>query len=163
MPAFHGDRRGGGAIQRMTNPEMAPEQKRTFAACMPALAEVLAFVEEAGMSAGMSRPDTLRVVFVVEELFTNTVTHGHGGDSGASVEIALLVKEGQARLTYVDHAPAFDPLEGFKVEPGSLTATLSQRPVGGLGSWLVGHLVETAHYRRDAGRNILELSVPLAA
>lgn len=141
---------------------MASEHKRTFTARLAALAEVLAFVEETGMSAGMSRADALRMVFIVEELFTNTVTHGHGGDSGATVEIDLRVEPGQARLTYIDHAPAFDPLEGFKGPPGSLTATLPQRPVGGLGTYLVGHLVETAHYRRETGRNILELSLPLS-
>jgi anti-sigma regulatory factor (Ser/Thr protein kinase) len=135
--------------------------RQSFEARMDALASALAFVEEACAAEGMGRPDVLRMVFIVEELFTNTVTHGHGGDCALPIDVALTVDDGQARLSYADSAPAHDPLAGIKGAPGTLATSISLRPVGGLGAYLVGHLIESARYRREDGRNVLELFLPL--
>lgn len=138
-----------------------PREERTFRARMADLGPAIAFVESAGASAGVARRDVLRLAFVVEELFTNTVMHGHGADCDAPVSVALDIVDGGAVLEYADSAPAYDPRERLAAEPGALGATVSQRPVGGLGTYLIGQLVETARYAREGGRNCLSVTLPL--
>jgi anti-sigma regulatory factor (Ser/Thr protein kinase) len=45
----------------------------------------------------------------VEELFLNTVKHGHRGGSDAPVWITMEAADGSVSLTYEDRAPPFNP------------------------------------------------------
>ena len=43
---------------------------------------------------GVPRKACLRLTLLVEELFTNTVVHGHGADSEAPVYLAIALQPG---------------------------------------------------------------------
>jgi anti-sigma regulatory factor (Ser/Thr protein kinase) len=140
---------------------MAPTEQRTFHARMAMLAETAAFVEDFCARGAVGRDDALRLTLIVEELFTNTVTHGHGGDCDALVVVALTRSGGHVELRYEDAAPAYDPLTRLVTAPPSLTAPVEARPVGGLGMHLVGQLASGARYAYESGRNRLWLVVAL--
>ena len=97
----------------------------------------------------------MRLRLVVEELFVNTVMHGHGGDSDAPVDISILLAGDRVVLTYVDVAPPFDPFA--EVHDPAAEARLEDRRVGGLGVFLVRQFVDELDYRREDGRNHLRL------
>jgi anti-sigma regulatory factor (Ser/Thr protein kinase) len=136
-------------------------EERAFEARLADLGPAIEFVESACASHGVARPDALRLAFIVEELFTNTVMHGHGGDSEAPVALALRFEPAAVSLDYADSAPAYNPMDHFHGEPSGMATTLTMRPVGGLGAYLVGQLIETSHYRREGERNLLHLRLPL--
>ena len=138
---------------------MNGEEHRVFEARLAMLAETAAFVESFCSRHGIARTDTLRLTLIVEELFTNTVTHGHGGDRDASIGIALSADAGEVSLIYEDTAPRYDPLAGFSTPPSALDADVEARPIGGLGVFLVGQLVHDARYAYEEGRNRLWLKV----
>ncbi len=140
---------------------MTSTDRRSFAARMAELGPALEFVETACAARGVARRDALRLAFILEELFTNTVTHGHGGDCAAPVSLALGFEADAVVLDYRDSAPAYNPLDRFHREPAGMDAPLSARQAGGLGVYLVGRLVETGCYRRAGGRNLLRLRLPL--
>ena len=106
-----------------TNPNV--ERRQTFRARLDEGPTLAAFLEAA--VAGMGDRISMRLRLVVEELFVNTVTHGHGGDSDAPVDITLLVAEDRVVLTYVDVAPPFDPFAEVQ-EPEIDTAAGSTGP-----------------------------------
>jgi serine/threonine-protein kinase RsbW len=54
------------------------------------------------------------------------------------------------QLTVLDDAPPFDPLEA--PEPDT-TLPVEQRPLGGLGIFLVRKLMDEVQYERRDGRN----------
>jgi hypothetical protein len=89
------------------------------------------------------------------------VTHGHGGDCAALVTLDLAFEAGMVGFDYADSAPEHNPLDHFHGDCSSLATTLTMRPVGGHGTNLIGRLIETGRYRREAGRNQLYLSLPL--
>ena len=140
---------------------MISHEERAFEARLADIGPAIEFVESACAAHGVARPDALRIAFIVEELFTNTVMHGHGGDCPAPVTLGLGFEAGAASLDYADSAPAYNPLDHFHGEPSGIATTLSMRPVGGLGAYLVGQLIETGRYSREGGRNILHLRLPL--
>src|ERR1044072_8916566 len=64
-----------------------------------------AFIETFCKDAGLPRDSTLKANLVVEELFLNTVKHGHRGGSDAPVWITMEAADGSVSLTYEDRAP----------------------------------------------------------
>ena len=56
-----------------------------------------------------------------------------------------------------DFGRVFNPLEA---DPPDLSRGLADRPIGGLGVFLVRSMVDSIAYRRDADRNILSFTFP---
>lgn len=123
-------------------------------AMIPATA---AFAEAFCERNGIDRNVALRLRLVIEELFTNTISHGYRGECDAHVRIALALDDGELTLRYDDGAPEYDPREQWSSPPSSLAQPVGERPVGGLGVHLVGGLVSRAHYVREDERNRLWL------
>jgi anti-sigma regulatory factor (Ser/Thr protein kinase) len=120
---------------------------------MDAFAALAAFADGAARDAGFGRNDLLRLRLVLEELFTNTVRHGHGGDSDHPVDVTFDVTCGRVRVTYEDVAAEFDPCTP------PLRAPAEERPVGELGLILVRTWARDLAYQRIEGRNRLTLSL----
>ena len=131
----------------------------TFRGRLPAFAEVRAWAEAFGAAVGAERSAILRLVLVLEELFTNTVMHGYGAGADGPVWVMLASRDGGIEVTYEDAAPPFDPLiEG--PSPGVDQPGRDQAPPGGLGLALVRGLTASARYARVDGRNRVTLTVP---
>lgn len=91
-----------------------------------------------------------RLQLLVEELFTNTVAHGHGGECGAGIRIALRFADDELVLHYSDEAPPFDTAS----HPGREAA---HNRIGGLGLTLLHGLSKTLRYSRRDMHNVTEL------
>jgi anti-sigma regulatory factor (Ser/Thr protein kinase) len=133
---------------------------REFAARMGALREVRGFIESVCREAAIARNDTLRIALVAEELFTNSVKHGYGGDSTMQVWLTLQPEDGACRLVYEDAAPRYDPFADL-AEP-NLEAPVDAHAVGGLGVLLVARFSRSHEYTRAGDRNRISLVLPLA-
>jgi anti-sigma regulatory factor (Ser/Thr protein kinase) len=137
--------------------EGASHHVHVFPARMSALPDVMAFTARACGAAGFARDACHRLALLVEELFANTVAHGHGEDSDAPVSIAFDVEPGRVRLLYEDTGPAHDPFAS--VTPPDDAADVDDRPVGGLGVVLIAAMARDVEYRRADGRNRIALVV----
>lgn len=116
-----------------------------------------AFIDDFCSGAGLPRETCLRANLVVEELFLNTVKHGHGGGSDAPVWVTLAARGGRVDVTYEDHAPPFNPFA-----PGTrdmLEALAGARKEGGLGVILARGLTASADYAYLFGRNRIQLTL----
>ena len=135
---------------------MSGSEARAFQARSDQLALALAFIEEVCERQGVAPGDTLRLTLVVEELFTNTLMHGHRGDHTSQVHIELEVRPAQLALRMADQAPPFDPLQYLARLP-ALDRPLEERKPGGLGLPLVAQMSETLDYAHVDGFNRLSL------
>ncbi len=137
---------------------MSTTQTRTFPARLAETSNVSGFVTSA--VAGMDSRLAMRLRLAVEELFVNTVTHGHGGDSDAAVDVTVCVDGDRVVLVYEDDAPRFDPFA--RVEHPDVAATLEARDVGHLGVFLVTQVAAGCRYERAGDRNCITLELPAA-
>jgi len=122
-----------------------------FTAKLQSFNDVRTFVEEFAQAAAIAREDCHKLTLVVEELFTNTVRHGHRGDSNAPVELTLEHDGARTSVIYEDTAPKYDSLAaamGTDIE-----STIKRRHVGGLGMVLTFALAESAQYVFANGKN----------
>jgi anti-sigma regulatory factor (Ser/Thr protein kinase) len=124
---------------------------RVFPARLPAFDQVKALIDEFGTLAELGSEDRHKLTLIVEELFTNTVNHGHRGGSDAPVFITVEEDKGNVKLIYEDSAPPFDPLAAGR--RSDIDSTIKERRVGGLGIFLTIGLTEMADYSYVEGRN----------
>jgi anti-sigma regulatory factor (Ser/Thr protein kinase) len=134
---------------------------RTFPARRDALPQVGVFLGEVCAAAGLGRETCLRLTLLVEELFTNTVVHGHGADSEAPVRIECEVAPGRVALTYEDTGPEHNPFA--RVIAPDADAGVEERLVGGLGVLLVSAMAQQVEYRRAGDRNRISLVIATTA
>ena len=120
------------------------------------MAEIRTFVEDACTTAGIGREDCLKLLLIVEELFTNTVTHGYREESESPVWIAFDPCDTGFSLRYEDAAPPHNPFGEFR--PMDTAVLIAQQPVGGLGLKLIRSLATDAAYRREGERNCIRLT-----
>ena len=127
-----------------------------FPARQDGLARATDFVESWSLQQGVTPADALRLRLVVEELFSNTLTHGHGGNAAAQVQLRLAVDLRHIHLDYRDEAPAFDPLSSA-VDPLAEPTGATGRAPGGLGLVIIRAMAHSASYNREAGHNVLRI------
>ncbi|MDH5350693.1 MAG: ATP-binding protein [Betaproteobacteria bacterium] len=128
-----------------------------FIARLDQLRPMQAFLEAFCADTGLPRQPCLRLNLVVEDLFTNTVRHGHRGDCDAPVWVAVSRSDDNVQLIYEDKAPAFNPYAHLPEDVPD--TTLELRKVGGLGVLLTKELAATRDYAYIFGRNRIRLTL----
>ena len=132
-------------------------QAGQFLARLDQLRPMQAFLETFCADSGLARAACLRLNLVLEELFTNTVKHGHRGDCDAPVWVALSRSDDTVHVMYEDKAPPFNPYAYLPEDSPDLT--LEMRRVGGLGVLLTKELAATRDYAYLFGRNRIRLTL----
>jgi len=115
------------------------------------------FVDVFCEEANVPKDACLKCRLVLEELFLNTVKHGHKGGSDAPIWIRLSTDGAAVSLTYEDRAPPFNPFPSDREE---IRRTIeANRTEGGLGVILMHDLSQSAQYSYIFGRNRIQLTV----
>jgi anti-sigma regulatory factor (Ser/Thr protein kinase) len=139
---------------------MTYDRAAQFLARLDQLRPMQRFLEGFCAESGLPRAAYLRLNLVLEELFTNTVRHGHRGDCDAPVWIAVSRSGDTLSLLYEDKAPPFNPYARL-TEP-VVDATVSMRKIGGLGVLLTKQLAASRDYAYLFGRNRIRLTLSAA-
>ncbi|CAM8297683.1 ATP-binding protein [Candidatus Methylopumilus universalis] len=112
------------------------------------------FFEENNISS-ISMPMTL----ILEELYTNTITHGASDGRDIFIEVNLGIDKNELVMTYKDNGIPFNVLE----LPGpDLTASIENREVGGLGVHYVKTLTDSVEYEYLEKQNVLKMKKKLS-
>jgi anti-sigma regulatory factor (Ser/Thr protein kinase) len=90
---------------------------------------------------------------VLEEILVNVIRYAYPAGEPGSVEVDYTVEgTGQLWVQVSDKGREFDPLAA---DPPDLSRGLADRPIGGLGIFLVKSIAESITYCREGDRNIL--------
>ena len=113
------------------------------------------FFEENNISS-ISMPMTL----ILEELFTNTITHGASDGREVFIEVNLGIDKDELIMTYKDNGMPFNVLD--LPEP-DLTASIENREIGGLGVHYVKVLTDSVEYEYVEKQNVLKMKKKLSS
>jgi serine/threonine-protein kinase RsbW len=125
---------------------------RSDAAQLPVLTR---FLQEFWSAAELPPAQALSFELALEEVFMNVCMHGSPAGSAPWVEVSLVLAEDGLTMTVEDDGPQFDPLS---LPPPDITASLTGRPVGGLGVFLVRQVMDAVSYHRIGARNRLRMT-----
>jgi anti-sigma regulatory factor (Ser/Thr protein kinase)/class 3 adenylate cyclase len=90
----------------------------------------------------------------LDELLTNTISYGFEGIEPAPIAVMVRRVADSLEVTVSDAGAPFDP--GDAPAP-DLDAGVEDRPIGGLGLFLVHEMMDRVDYRRADGRNVVTL------
>lgn len=116
--------------------------------------ELEKFFEENNISS-ISMPMTL----ILEELYTNTITHGASDGRDIFIEVNLGIDKNELVMTYKDNGIPFNVL---KLPDPDLTASIEKREVGGLGVHYVKTLTDSVEYDYLEKQNVLKMKKKLS-
>jgi anti-sigma regulatory factor (Ser/Thr protein kinase) len=105
---------------------------------------------------GVDETAVYAVDLILEELVGNTIRYGYGGDDERTIRVDVTVSPTTVRVATTDDAKPFDPTTHRSAEAAS---SLDGAPVGGRGISMVRRVSQSMSYRRDAGKNKLEIDV----
>lgn len=106
--------------------------------------EVMAFLHDQKVGARAAH----HVALVIDEIVTNLGTHGNCRDKPARIK--LVVAPAEVRGEIIDTGPPFDPRQ---IPDPDIEAALHDRPIGGLGLYLIRKLSSTFEYSHRDGQN----------
>ena len=96
-----------------------------------------------------------QIKLVLEEMGTNIVKYGYDDEDRKNIEIILTSESDSLTMEISDDGRPFDPFTD--APPPDLDSDIPDRPIGGLGVYLVQKMMDEARYRREDGRNKLTL------
>lgn len=124
------------------------------------LDEVMGFITGSLEGLGASHKALMQLELAVEEIFVNIASYAYPPRTGTAW-ISCDVSEDtmSVTITFADRGPEFDPLAARSPD---LKASAEDRPIGGLGIYLVKRNVDGISYRRRDGYNILTIEKRLS-
>ena len=90
----------------------------------------------------------------VEEAVTNVIDYAYPNGTEGYIDITIEADESRIRFILSDAGAEFDPTGVSKADT---TLSIDERPIGGLGVFLVRNLMDNINYERTDGKNVLRM------
>jgi Serine phosphatase RsbU, regulator of sigma subunit len=119
---------------------------------IPQLAE---FIETIAEEKSFDQALAMSLNLALEEAVTNVILYAYPEGSDGLVDIEAIL--GAEKLTFIisDSGIPFDPTAAPEAD---VTLGVEERPIGGLGIYLVRNIMDTVSYERLDGKNVLTLT-----
>ena len=113
------------------------------------------FVEEIGNEFSLTPDVVFNVNLVLEEAIVNVINYAYPKEKHESIYLSAQLHEGSIVFVLTDTGMQFDPT---KAPEADITLSLEDRPIGGLGIFLIRQIMNEVSYERIDGKNVLTLS-----
>ena len=124
------------------------------------LYSVLNFIDEKLEEYECSMKAQMQIDIAVEEIFVNIANYAYDKEAPGTAQITIeLMQDNMLNITFTDSGIPYDPLA--KDDP-DVTLNVEERPIGGLGIFMVKKSMDDMQYRYEDGHNILTLIKKIA-
>ena len=110
------------------------------------------FMDSVAEGCNMDPATATNINLALEEAVTNVVMYAYPEGTEGEVDIEATVVEGSVKFVISDDGIPFDPTAAPEAD---ITLGVEERPIGGLGIFLVRKIMDSVEYRRENGRNRL--------
>lgn len=111
-------------------------------------------LEEFAAEGKIPEDKIFNINLALDELLTNTISYGYADTNSHEIIIRFFFNPNELIIQLEDDGLEFDPLNA--PEP-DLEAPLEERQIGGLGIHFVKTLMDGVEYKRENGKNILQI------
>ena len=98
---------------------------------------------------------TMNINLVLEEALSNIIYYAFNDNEEHKIRISLSQSKNKLTVRIKDDGIPFDPTAQRQPD---ITLPAVERPVGGLGIFLISKIMDTIHYSREKNLNILTLT-----
>jgi len=119
------------------------------------IAELSRFLDDIAERLEIDPVVTQQIQLAAEEVVVNVMNYAYNGRKKGYVTIKAASDGHTLKITVIDAGVAFDPTAKEKADT---TLSAEERPIGGLGIFLVREMMDSVNYERVDHRNILTIS-----
>ena len=120
---------------------------------------VTAFVDEQLEALNCPLKALMQIDIAIDELFGNIAQYAYNPDIGsATVRVEVSEDPLAVIITFIDGGIPYDPL---KADDPDITLSAEDRPLGGLGIYMVKKSMDAIIYEHRDGKNILSIKKAL--
>ena len=112
-------------------------------------------VDQFGEQQCWSEEVAFTIRLILEELVVNAINYGTD-DQSTKVQLELFSDKSQIKIELSDNGCPYNPLE--EAPSPDFTSPVKDRPIGGLGVYLVKQLSDKITYRYQDGHNIFTIT-----
>lgn len=116
------------------------------------LARVEGFINELADEWDLPLTMVFPLNLALEEALTNTISYGYDDDQPHTIRIDFSRKESILTIGITDDGHPYDPTAR---EDPDITLGVEERPIGGLGIFLIKKMMDTVEYQRIENKNRL--------
>lgn len=113
-----------------------------------------AFVEDICEVAGFDMGTTMKMNLAIEEAVVNVMNYAYPQGTKGTVNIVGTIEDNWLQFVITDTGIPFDPTVQ---EDADTTLSAEDRPIGGLGIFMVRQIMDSVSYERTEGKNVLTL------
>ena len=96
----------------------------------------------------------MNINLVVEEAVSNIIFYAYNNNNKHKIKISISLENKLLTIKITDDGIPFNPLEQQQPD---INLPAEERPVGGLGIFLISHMMDELNYIRKGNQNILTL------
>lgn len=112
------------------------------------------FLEQIGEELNLSPEVSFNIHLALEEAVTNVIMYAYPQDEEHTFTLTMRQIDNRLIFKVIDSGKEFDPT----LHPeANVTLSLEERPIGGLGIFLIRNIMQAVEYRREDGKNILTM------
>ena len=122
------------------------------------ISKLAIFIEELGEEFGLSSELVFNLNLVLEEAVSNVILYAYPKEEHQTISLIARKKDNQLIFVLTDSGKEFDPTQAPDAD---ITLSAEDRPIGGLGIFLIRQIMNTVEYQRIEGKNVLTLGKEL--
>ena len=122
------------------------------------ISKLAIFIEELGEEFGLSPELVFNLNLVLEEAVSNVILYAYPKEEHQIISLIARKKDNQLIFILTDSGKEFDPTQAPDAD---ITLSAEDRPIGGLGIFLIRQIMNTVEYQRIEGKNVLTLGKKL--
>jgi anti-sigma regulatory factor (Ser/Thr protein kinase) len=116
--------------------------------------QLAVFVDQVCETAGFSASITMQMNLAMEEAVVNVMNYAYPKGTEGEISIEAQAVDGRVTFVIIDSGIPFDPTAE---EEADTSLSAEDRPIGGLGIFLVCQLMDVVSYEYRDGKNMLTL------
>lgn len=111
-------------------------------------------IEKLAKDWNLSSELTMNINLVVEEALSNIIFYAFKDKENRKIQIIISLQKKDIVIEIKDSGIAFNPL---KQEAPDISLPAEERPIGGLGIFLISQIMDKINYKRESNQNVLTL------
>lgn len=116
------------------------------------------FIEEIGEAFSLKPDMVFNLNLVLEEAVANVINYAYPQGEKQSIYLSASLHDNSIVLVLTDTGKEFDPTMAPEAD---ITLSAEERPIGGLGIFLIRQIMNEVKYERIEGKNVLTLEKKL--
>ena len=113
------------------------------------------FIETIAKEKQLDESLAMNLNLALEEAVTNVILYAYPKDTDGLVDVDAILKEHSLEFIITDSGVPFEPTAAPEVD---ITLSADERPIGGLGIFMVRKLMDEVHYQRHNDKNVLKMT-----